>query len=141
LKVKIKKLGFILLSLIILGGLFILNGNEEEPIKIAVSSDEETIDSQVSNLGARSPWFLLFDEQGSLTNTLENPYRNQRQAGVKCAEFLKNQNVTVFVAGNVGPKMGAALESMGIAFIPFSGSVKEGVNQVLKKNPSAYKGL
>jgi len=110
-------------------------------MKIAVSSDGGTIDSQVSNLGARCPWFLFFDEQGSLTNTLENSYQNQRGAGVKCAEFLKNHNVTVFVAGNVGPKMGEALESMGITFIPFSGSVKEGVNQVLKKNPSAYKGL
>ena len=131
-----KKAGHIFLALIILGGWIRLNGQEQQPVKIAVASEGEAVDSQVTNQGPRCSWFLLFDENGELKEALENPYREQKGgAGVASADFLADKGVTVFVAGQVGSKMAAALENYGIVFVAFSGSVKNAVVHVLEKIP------
>jgi len=133
LRVKIKKAGLIFLSLIILGGFLILHANAgAKPIKIAVASEGETMDSQVGELGARCSWFLFFDQDGALKNTLENPHMQETEAGLKCAQFLEDHDVTIFVAGKIGEKMGEALESRGIDFISFSGTVEDAVIQAMK---------
>ncbi|MGB7295452.1 MAG: NifB/NifX family molybdenum-iron cluster-binding protein [Candidatus Aminicenantales bacterium] len=133
-----KKAGHIFLALIILGGWICLNGQEQQPVKIAVASEGEAVDSQVTNQGPRCSWFLLFDENGGLKEAIENPYREARGgAGVGCADLLAGKGVTVFVAGQVGGKMAAALENHGIAFVSFSGSVKDAVAHVLEKIPGA----
>ncbi|MGM0465926.1 MAG: NifB/NifX family molybdenum-iron cluster-binding protein [Acidobacteriota bacterium] len=41
-------------------------------------------------------------------------------------------DVTIFVAGRIGGKMSEALESKGIDFISFSGTVEDAVTQALK---------
>ncbi|MBN2409296.1 MAG: NifB/NifX family molybdenum-iron cluster-binding protein, partial [Candidatus Aminicenantes bacterium] len=66
----------------------------------------------------------------------ENPYREQRGgAGVSSADLLADKGVTVFVAGQIGGKMAAALENHGIAFVAFSGTVRDAVAHVLEKIP------
>lgn len=134
---KVKKAGtvFIFLIICILGGLLSLRGQEEQPKKIAIASDGETVDSQVVNQGARCHWILFFDEKGQLTEALENPYQQaNREAGIKCAALLKDNNVTVFVAGNIGDKMAAALERSNIAFIAFTGTVEDAIKHVLENH-------
>ena len=131
-----KKTGieFVFLILLILGGLLILRGQKEQPKKIAIASDGETIDSQVAEQGARCRWFLFFDEKEQLTEVLENPYQQERgNAGIKCTELLSDNEVTVFVAGNVGNKMAAALERSDITFIAFTGTVEDAIKHVLEK--------
>jgi predicted Fe-Mo cluster-binding NifX family protein len=109
-------------------------GQEEQPHKIAIASQGETIDSQVGSQAARSPWFLFFDKMGQLTEAIENPYQQRRgDAGLKCAELLAEKGVTVFMAGNVGAKMAEALESEEIVCITFSGTVKEAIAHVLNQ--------
>jgi len=131
--VKIKKSALVFLCLIILSGLLILPAHSgAKPIKIAIASEGEATDSQVGKLGARCPWFLFFDQEGTLKNSLENPYMQESEAGLKCAEFLEDHDVTIFVAGEIGGKMSQALESKGIDFISFSGTVDEAVAQALK---------
>lgn len=131
------KTGLIFLNLFILGGLLILKGQEEQPKIIAIASDGEQIDSQVGSQGARCSWFLIFDQNGQLTEALENPYQQaDRKAGVRCAELLADHGVTIFVAGNIGDKMGEALEGKNIDFIAFSGTVKDAIKQVLEENPT-----
>jgi predicted Fe-Mo cluster-binding NifX family protein len=131
-----KKTGHILLSLVVLGGCLSLSGQEPRPVKIAVASEGEAVDSQVSSQGARCAWLLFFDEKGDRIEATENPYRGERGgAGVNCAQLLAGKGVTIFVAGQIGRKMAAALEEDDIAFVPFSGSVQDAVAQVLEKVP------
>jgi predicted Fe-Mo cluster-binding NifX family protein len=133
---KLKKTGHILLILVFLGGGFSLLGQEPKPVKIAVASEGEAVDSQVSSQGARCSWLLFFDAEGERIETMENPYRGQRgSAGVNCAQLLAGKGVTVFVAGQIGNKMAAALENSNIAFVSFSGEVKDAVAHVLEKVP------
>lgn len=132
-----KKTGimFAFITIFIMGGLPLLSGSEEQTEKIAIASDGETIDSQVGYQGARSPWFLFFDQEGQLLEALENPHRYTRgNAGIKCAELLAEHEITVFVAGNVGEKMASALESNNITFIAFTGSVEDAIKHVLEEN-------
>jgi len=130
---KIKKAGFVLIILSILGLFFILNANEEAEIKIAVSSEGETLDSQVSVMAGRCAYYLFFDKEGNLKNTMENPYQKASQAGIKCAQFLKEHAITILIAGEVGDKMREALENYNISFIPFSGTVNDAVTEAQKK--------
>jgi predicted Fe-Mo cluster-binding NifX family protein len=132
--VKILRSGFFFVVLSILGGLLVLVGQEEQPKKIAIASEGETIDSQVGRQGARCPWLLFFDEDGQFKEALENPYQQKRgRAGVGCAGLLSEKGVGIFVAGNIGDKMADALDSEDIVFIPFSGSVKDAIAHVLDR--------
>ena len=130
---KKTRFGFVLLGVLIFGGLLVVGAQGKEPIKIAVASDGETIDSQVGEKAARCRWLLFFNEEGELTETLENPYRDERGgAGTSCAELLAEHKITIFVAGFVGNKMAAALEDSQITFISFKGTVKDAVAHVLE---------
>ncbi len=128
---KAKRAGIVLLSLIILGGFFVPNASAEKPVKIAVASEGKSMDSQVSKLGGRCSWFLFFDEEGTLEETVKNPYQKGSQAGIKSTKFLKSHKVTVFVAEKIGEKMREAIESGDIDFVFFSGTVQEAVNEAI----------
>jgi predicted Fe-Mo cluster-binding NifX family protein len=136
LAVKKTRAVFIVLSVFILGGLLIVGVQGKEQTKIAVASDGETIDSQVGKKAARCRWLLFFDDEGKLTETLENPYRDERGgAGTRCAKLLAENKITIFVVGFIGNKMAAALERSNITFVSFTGTVKEAVAHVLE-NPT-----
>lgn len=101
--------------------------------KIAVAAEGDSIDAQVASQAARGAWFLFFDAEGQLVDKSENPYKNERGgAGVSCADYLGGKDVTVFIAGNIGPKMRDALDENGIEFLTFSGTVQEAVAEALK---------
>ncbi|MFC2165882.1 NifB/NifX family molybdenum-iron cluster-binding protein [Acidobacteriota bacterium] len=123
----------IVLIVFVLGGLVILSAQEKKPTKIAIASDGETINAQVGDKAARCRWLLFFDKKGKLTETLENPYQQERGgAGTKCAELLADNKATVFIAGYVGNKMAAALEGNDITFISFTGTVEDAITHILE---------
>ena len=107
---------------------------EEQTVKIAIASDGKTIDSPLSSKAARCKYFLIFDEEGQLTEVLDNPHGNvPGSAGPKAADFLAQKEVTLLVARTIGPKMIAALQTKEIAHLEFSGTVEEGLEYALKK--------
>jgi predicted Fe-Mo cluster-binding NifX family protein len=131
---ELRNASLILISLFILGGLCSVEGQDAQKKKIAVASEGETADSRVSSQGARCPWLLFFDEDGKLAEALENPYRETRGgAGTECAGLLAEHSATHFIAVHIGDKMAAALEDRNIAFVSFSGTVKDAVAHILEK--------
>ena len=112
----------------------IASGQEQKTVKIAIASDGETTDSPVGGKAARCKYFLIFDEEGQLTEVLENPHGNAPGgAGPKTADFLAQKGVTLLVAGNIGRKMIAALETKKIAHVEFTGTVEDGLRHALKE--------
>ena len=106
----------------------------DEKVLIAAASDGEILNSAVSRLAARSPYLLIIDSKGKLVEVIENPYKESRgSAGVSVAALLAEKNVTIVIAGNFGSKMKDALEAREITSLEFEGSVKDGINKVLKK--------
>jgi len=106
----------------------------EEKVIIAVASDGETLNSSVSHVAARSPYFLIFDSKGKPLEAVENPYKNTRGgAGVLTVKFLAERNVTIVVAGNFGDKMKEALEANEIAYLEFEGIVENAIQKILEE--------
>jgi predicted Fe-Mo cluster-binding NifX family protein len=107
---------------------------QERTDKIAIASEGKTIESSVGGKAARSKHFLLFDKEGQLTDVLENPCRNESSgAGSMTADFLAEKDVTLLVAGNIGHKMIAALQTKKIAHLQFSGTVKNALERALEQ--------
>jgi len=106
----------------------------EEKVIIAVASEGETMEADVSLLAARGPYFLIFDSEGELVEAVENPYKDNRGgAGVAAANFLAGKNVTIVIAGNFGNKMIAALKAKEIDYFEFEGIVEDAIRKILKK--------
>ncbi len=102
-------------------------------VKIAVASAEKTTAASVSNLAARSPYYLIFDGTGKLIEVISNPYKDaDRGAGPSAANFLVEKGATIVVAENFGIKMINALKGKGICYVEFEGRVDEAVKKVLE---------
>lgn len=107
---------------------------QEPPLKIAVASDGAALDARVAHKGARGGYLQFFDEKGERLEAIENPYFEQvGSAGVSCAYLIAEKGATVFVAGMVGSKMEAALDTNQITFAGFEGTVREAVEFVLSR--------
>jgi predicted Fe-Mo cluster-binding NifX family protein len=106
----------------------------EEKIIIAVACDGQTLKANVSDTAARCACFLIVDNNGTLMEAVENPYKDTRGgAGVSAANFLAKKNVNIIVAGNCGNKMKGALEAQEIAFFQFEGIADKAINKILEK--------
>lgn len=98
-------------------------------MKIAIASTGNNLDSEVSLVFARSPYFIVADlEDGDIkeTSTVENPSKNERGAGISAAQFIANKNVDALISGAVGPNAFNILKQIGIKVYKLqSGTVKE----------------
>jgi predicted Fe-Mo cluster-binding NifX family protein len=97
-------------------------------MKIAVASQTKKVESKISEQAGRSPFYLIFDEQGSLLTAVKNPFsRGGGGAGFGVAKMLADKEVDLVVAGEFGPKMIAALEERGLRALEAAGTVREGL--------------
>lgn len=99
---------------------------------VAVASDGKSETDFVSRVAARSPYFLLFNEEAELVEIVENPYRNiGGGAGPLVAEFLAAKGVTTIVAGNFGMNIKRSLEQMGLEHFEFQGEARKAAQRAL----------
>jgi predicted Fe-Mo cluster-binding NifX family protein len=73
---------------------------------VAVTSTGNSLDSLVSSVFGRCPYFIVADiENGEIKDDLaiENPAKNDPRAGNKTAEFMANRDVKSLISGAVGP--------------------------------------
>ncbi len=101
-------------------------------MKIAVSSEGDNENSQVSMVSGRAPYYLIF-EGDKLVEVIKNPFAmGGGGAGFGVAQMLANKGVEVVVSGKFGPNMSSSLQSKGIKVIEMSDiSAKEAVRRVL----------
>ncbi|MGD2269423.1 MAG: NifB/NifX family molybdenum-iron cluster-binding protein [Desulfobacterales bacterium] len=100
---------------------------------IAVAAVDRTENSQISQIAARAPYYLIFDRSGKLMEVLSNPFRDAtRGAGPKVAGLLIEKNVTVVVAGDFGHKMTIALDEKVISHLKATGVVQKAIQDLLK---------
>lgn len=106
-------------------------------MKVAVTSMGNSLDSQVSFVFGRCPYFIIVDmENGEIKGELpvENPAINERGgAGIKAAEFIANKEVEALISGAVGPNAFDILKHAGIkAYTPEQGTVRENLELLNK---------
>ena len=102
--------------------------------KIAVAANDKIPGASVSSQAGRSPFFLLFDEKGKLTETITNPYKEAGSSGIAVADFLAGKGVTIVVAEGFGDRIVQVMKSKGIRAVAFKGSVEEAIKKVSQSN-------
>ena len=111
-----------------------VNAAELENMKIAVAASSKSAKASVSNMAAKCPYYLIFNNKGELIEVIDNPYRDASGgAGPSAANFLAQQGVTLVIAGNFGSKMINTLKNKGITHFEFKGRVDDAVKRVLNK--------
>lgn len=101
---------------------------------IAVATDSRNLPAQVSPVGARATYFMLFDASGTLLHTLDNPHKDStRRTGMLTADFLATKGVGTVIAAAFGGKMSEAIQSHGMEALEFSGTVSAAVKHALEQ--------
>jgi len=129
-----KRMVFISLAILLLCPVM-ANAAELEKMKIAVAASSKTAKASVSNMAAKCPYYLIFNNKGELIEVIDNPYRDASGgAGPSAANFLAQRDVTIVIAGDFGSKMINTLKNKGITHFEFKGRVDDAVKRVLKLN-------
>ena len=92
-------------------------------MKIAIASEGKEIESKVSDMGGRAPYYLIFKGK-KLIEVIKNPFAiGSGGAGFSVAHMLAEKKVDSVVAGKIGGNMESALSKKGIKFKEVSGKV------------------
>ncbi|MGD8484359.1 MAG: NifB/NifX family molybdenum-iron cluster-binding protein [Thioalkalispiraceae bacterium] len=101
-------------------------------MRIAIAATGNEPASQVSQHGARAPYYLVYDENGTFQEVHKNPYANsERGAGPKVARFLMQLGVQLLVAGDFGGRFVEELETGGIKQLHMTGIISEIITDVI----------
>ena len=124
---------FTIVFILFLYGIVFAQAQQSKIIAVAVV--DRTENSQISQIAARAPYYLIFDKNGKLLEVVSNPFRDAaRGAGPKVAGLLIEKNVTVVVAGDFGHKMTIALDEKGLSHLTVTGIVQKAIQELLNKN-------
>ena len=94
-------------------------------MKIAIASEGKELDSEISLMGGRAPYYLIFEDK-KLVEAMKNPFAvGGGGAGWSIAYKLAEKNVELVVAGNLGQNMKTALNQKELKFKEAEGKVKD----------------
>lgn len=103
-------------------------------MKIAVATLGKDENSDISERAGRSPYYLIFDENGKVIETIKNPFAmGGGGAGFGVAKMLADKGVDTIVAGRFGENMIEAIKSRGLEYIEAKGRIKEALMKIIKK--------
>jgi len=105
-------------------------------MKIAVSSIGKDIESNVSDVFARCPYFIIVEiKDGKIDKTeiVENESVNQMGgAGISVAQLMAEKDVNTVITGNVGPRAFEVLKQFNIEIYRGEGKVKESIEKFIE---------
>jgi predicted Fe-Mo cluster-binding NifX family protein len=101
-------------------------------MRIAVTSQGDTLKSPVDPRLGRARGFIVTDEEGTTCEYVDNKQNLNAAsgAGIQAAQNIINQNADAVITGNCGPKAFSVLSAGNIkVFVGASGTVEEALNQ------------
>ena len=103
-------------------------------MKIAIATISKDENSQISSVGGRAPFYLIFNEKGELLEPLSNPFAiGGGGAGFAVAKMIADKKVDIIIAESFGPNMIGALEERGLKYYEINGSAKKAVLKIVSK--------
>ena len=113
-------------------------------MKICVTAQGDTLDSQVDPRFGRCQYFIIVDTDTLKFEAIQNPNIDAMGgAGVQSGQFVTGKQVKAVLTGNVGPNAFQTLQAGGAeVVVGVSGSIKEAMEKYRKgelkptKNPS-----
>ena len=99
-------------------------------MKIAVSSQGDTLDAAASPVFGRCPTYLFVEPETMEFEAVPNPAMNQAGgAGIQAAQFVVNQGAGAVLSGNLGPNAYDVLQAAGVpGFLVSEGTVRQAVD-------------
>ena len=98
-------------------------------MKIAISSTDKNIESNVSDVFGRCPYFIIAEIENQKiekTEAIKNESTDQMSgAGISTAQLMAEKDVKVIITGNVGPRALDVLNQFNIEIYSGEGVVKE----------------
>ena len=100
-------------------------------MKIAVATQTKKENSVISTQAGKSPFYLVFDGNGEVLETMKNPFSvGGGGAGFGVAKMLGDKGVTHVAGGKFGPNMMGALKERSIQVYEMEGTAKEAVSRI-----------
>jgi predicted Fe-Mo cluster-binding NifX family protein len=98
-------------------------------MKIAVSSQGDTLDSPASPVFGRCPTYLFVEPETMEFEAVPNPAMSQGGgAGIQAAQFVVNQGANAVLSGNLGPNAFDVLQAAGVpGYLVAGGTVRQAV--------------
>lgn len=104
-------------------------------MKIAISSIDNNIESDVSDIFGRCPYFTVVqmkDDKIEKTEFIKNENINQNSgAGVSVAKLMADENVNAVITGNVGPRALDILKQFNIEVYSGKGIIKNIIEEFI----------
>ncbi len=107
-------------------------------MKIGIAIKEKSLESNISDVFGRSPYFAFVDvENGEITETKIEENKSADQvggAGISAAEAVVQEGITLLIANNVGPRATDVLKQFNVVIHFEEGKAKEVLERVLKEH-------
>jgi len=100
-------------------------------MKIAIATIEPDLNSEVSPVFGRAPYFLIFDLRTNDLKSIPNPALKARKgAGILASQLMVSEKVEAVISGNFGPNAFAVLQMAKIKLFPVFGvKAKEAIEK------------
>lgn len=83
---------------------------------VAIPADGKDTSSRMAGRFARAPFFVIFNEDGNIVETIDNDVANVAHgAGGNAVKLLADHGVDVVIVPQVGPNASTALKMAGIS--------------------------
>ncbi len=107
-------------------------------MKVAISSTGKELESQVSNVFGRCPYFVIAeieDKEIKNVEAIENTSAKQLGgAGISAAQMVAEKDVKAVITGNLGPRASTVLKQFNIDVYRGADSVKEALRKLIEGN-------
>ncbi|MBI2202442.1 MAG: hypothetical protein HYU41_01110 [Candidatus Rokubacteria bacterium] len=105
--------------------------------KIAVATEGDTPAASVSAQAGFSPYFLLFDKDGTLLEAMKNPVQTGGMgSGTAVVDSLAGKGATVLVAQGFGSRIVQYMDGKGMKHFEYKGTAAEAVKGARSVLPS-----
>jgi predicted Fe-Mo cluster-binding NifX family protein len=100
-------------------------------MKIAIASEGKDENSMISERAGRAPYYIIIKDKGrnksrEIVKIIKNPFAiGGGGAGWSVADMLSDENINLFIAGNMGGNIKIALKQKDIKMKISSGKIKE----------------
>jgi len=104
-------------------------------MRIAISCQEDNIESMIDQRFGRCKYFLIVDiKDKKIIKTeaiLNKGVQQGHGAGIRASEQIGELKVNAVITGNLGPNATNVLEKLGIKSYSASGNIKEAINNLI----------